>query len=127
MVTKFYVSAFEYCPHTDRNLLFSSVADDWMWFDTWPGVADLHADDRPLKLNFGDDQEMTLAEKQLFVDVYDQNGIPIFWKKGDMALMCNYRMAHGRPSYSLLPGEKRELGVILGKTFKRVGAQADKW
>ncbi|NNE72847.1 MAG: syringomycin synthesis regulator SyrP, partial [Acidimicrobiales bacterium] len=31
--TKYYVSAFEYFPQMDRNLLYCSVADHGMWFD----------------------------------------------------------------------------------------------
>lgn len=35
------VLASRYCPYTDRNLLYAAVADDSMWFDTWPGVRHL--------------------------------------------------------------------------------------
>jgi len=56
MVTKHYCPAFEYCPATGRNLIFSSVADDYHWFDTWSGVKRLPHHERPLKLNFGDDE-----------------------------------------------------------------------
>ena len=38
MKTKFYVSAFEYAPNLDRNIIYSSIADHHMWFDSWPGV-----------------------------------------------------------------------------------------
>ena len=31
--------AFEYFPRLDRNVLYASVADHGMWFDTWPLVA----------------------------------------------------------------------------------------
>ncbi len=40
---------------------------------------------------------MTREEKQLWVDCYDKNGIPVMWQKGDLAIICNYRTAHGRP------------------------------
>merc|ERR1711998_509438 len=115
---------------------YSSVADDSMWFDSWPGVSELPPmqsyetateNERPLKITFGDDTEMTREELELFVDVYDQFGIPINWKQGDVAVVCNYRFAHGRPKYSLEDGEERTLGVLLGSTFDRVGCRADKW
>jgi len=61
------------------------------------------------------------------VDVYDNNGFPIAWQKGDIAAICNFRFAHGRPSYSLKPGEERELGVILGDMYPRLGQNDDKW
>ncbi len=125
--TRFYVSAFEYFPQLDRNLLFSSIADDGMWFDTWPKVMHLPYAQRPLKLTFGDLTEMTRDEKRLFVDIYDRFGIPVDWSIGDVAIVCNYRFAHGRPGIHLDDGEDRELGVLLGETFERVGDVDGKW
>ena len=125
--TRYYVSAYEYYPPLDRNLLYSSVADDGMWFDTWPKVQHLPYDQRPLKLTFGDLSEMTRAEKELFVDVYDRFGIPINWNVGDVAIVCNWRWAHGRPNIHLEPGEQRELGVLIGDPFDRVGDLDGKW
>jgi hypothetical protein len=125
--TRYYVSAFEYFPQLDRNVLYSSVADDGMWFDAWPKVMHLPYDERPLKLTFGDDTEMTREEKQLFVDIYDRFGIPIPWNAGDVAIACNYRFAHGRPGIHLDVDEERELGVVIGESFDRVGDLPDKW
>lgn len=128
--TKYTVSAFEYHPGTDTNLIYSSVADDSVWFDTWPGVDKLPTFDdfdaatpaqRPLKMTFGDGSEMSRQEIKEFIDVYDRYGIPINWQLGDVAVVCNYRFAHGRPSYDLQEGEERELGVVLGEMFDRVG------
>merc|ERR1719334_1476923 len=52
-----------------------------------------------------------------------------FWDKctGDIAAICNYRFAHGRPNFSLREGERRELGVILGQMYRRQGQRNDKW
>lgn len=125
--TRYYTSAFEYFPHLDRNLIYSSIADDGMWFDTWPMVQHLPYEERPLKLTFGDGSEMTQAEKQQFVDVYDQFGMPIEWRTGDIAIVCNYRFAHGRPSVYLDEGEERELGVLIGEAYERVETLEDKW
>lgn len=127
LVTKYYASAFEYDPFSDRNVLFASIADDYMWFDTWPGVMELPHWERPLKLNFGDDEVMTREEKKLFCHVYDKGGVPLNWKRGDIGVVCNFRFAHGRPAYHLENGEKRELGVVLGETFSRVGDLPNKW
>jgi len=82
---------------------------------------------RPLKLTFGDGSEMTREEKQLFVDVYDNFGIPIEWSVGDVAVVCNYRFAHGRPGIHLGEGEQRELGVVIGEAYERVGDLPGKW
>jgi len=125
--TRYYVSAFEYFPQLDRNVLYSSVADDGMWFDAWPKVMHLPYDQRPLKLTFGDLTEMTRDEKRLFVDIYDRYGIRVDWNVGDVVIVCNYRFAHGRPGIHLDDGERRELGVLLGDTFERVGHLDDKW
>ena len=123
--TRYTVSAFEYFAPLDRNLLFASIADDGAWFDTWPMVQHIPYDERPLKLTFGDLTEMTREEKQLFIDVYDRHGVPIDWNVGDVAVVCNW--AHGRPGIDLQAGESRELGVMLGATFTRVGDLPDKW
>ncbi len=125
--TRYTVSAFEYFPALDRNVLFASVADDGMWFDAWPRVMHLPYDQRPLRLTFGDGTTMTREEKRQFVAVYDRFGQPLDWKPGDVAVVCNYRFAHGRPGITLDDGESRELGVIIGEKFDRVGALPDKW
>jgi len=125
--TRYYVSAFEYFPALDRNVLYSSVADDGMWFDSWPKVMHLPQEERPLKLTFGDGTELTREEKQLFVDIYDRFGIPLRWNVGDIAVVCNYRFAHGRPGIHLASGEQRQLGVLIGEAYKRLGDLPDKW
>ncbi len=127
LMTRYYVSAFEYFPQLDRNVLYSSVADDGMWFDGWPKVMHLPYEARPLKLTFGDGTEMSRDEKQFFVDIYDRFGIPIRWSAGDIAIVCNYRFAHGRPAIHLEPGEARELGVLIGEAYERVGDLPGKW
>lgn len=134
--TRYYTDAYEYFPEHDVNHFYASVADDAMWFDSWPGVKDLPTmpsyeeatqNERPLKITYGDDTEFTREELQEFVDVYDRNGIPLKWSTGDVAVMCNYRWSHGRPAYSLAEGEERTLGVALGPMFDRVGQKAGKW
>ena len=125
--TRYYISAYEYFPQLDRNLLYSSVADDGMWFDTWPNVMHLPYEERPLKLTYGDLSEFTRKDKELFVDVYDRFGVPIQWNTGDIAIVCNYRFAHGRPGIHLAENEERELGVLIGESYERVGDLPDKW
>lgn len=125
--TRYYVSAFEYFPQLDRNVLYSSVADHAMWFDTWPLVEQLPPDQRPLWMTFGDDTDFTIDELRQFVEVYDRFGSPIDWRVGDVGVICNYRFAHGRPSIVLGEHEERELGVLLGEPFQRVGHLGDKW
>ena len=54
-------------------------------------------------------------------------GYPIKWQKGDIAVVCNWRWAHGRPKITLDENERRELGVVLGPTFARVGQKDGCW
>lgn len=127
MMTKYYKSAFEYVPYLDRNIMVTSIADDGEWFDSWPGIKDVPQEDRPLEMYFGDDQPFTLEEKQLWTDAYDNFGIPLTWKRGDVAVLDNFRYAHGRPGVHLLPGEQRELGVMLGQFYELGEHREDKW
>jgi hypothetical protein len=127
MQTRYYKSAFEYIPLLDRNIMITSIADDGEWFDSWPGIMDIPQEERPMEMLFGDDEPISLEEKQEWVDAYDEFGIPIPWKQGDVAVVCNMRFAHGRPGIELVPGEKRELGVMLGPLFERMETKEDKW
>ena len=127
METRYYKSAFEYIPQLDRNIMVTSIADDGEWFDSWPGIKDIPQDERPMDMLFGDDEPITIEEKQLWTDIYDYYGIPIMWQPGDVAVVCNMRFAHGRPGIELLPGEKRELGVMLGPLFERQETREGKW
>ena len=61
------------------------------------------------------------------MDVYDQFGLPIDWAVGDVAIVCNYRFAHGRPAIHLDEGEERVLGVMIGEAFDRLETRPDKW
>jgi len=121
MVTKYHVDTFEYDPFNDRNTMYASIADDYTWFETWPGLKDLPHWERPLKLNFGDGEVMTRDEKKFWNECYEEHGTPIAWGKGDLAIICNYRTAHGRPMYQLDKDERRDLAVILGETYTRQG------
>lgn len=125
--TRFRISAFEYYGPLGRNLLFSSVADHSVWFDAWPLVRHLPRNERPLDLTFGDGSRLSDDEIEQFIDVYADHGQPIPWQQGDVAVICNYRWAHGRPAIHLQPGEQRELGVLLGRGFPRQGDRASAW
>jgi hypothetical protein len=127
MQTRYYKSAFEYVPTLNRNIMVCSIADDGEWFDTWPGIMEIPQLERPMEMLFGDDQPFSLEEKQEWVDSYDRFGIPIAWQAGDVAVVCNMRFAHGRPGIHLLPGEKRELGVMMGPLFERQETREGKW
>ena len=78
-------------------------------------------------MTFGDDSALSRDELQQFVDLYDRFGTPIDWRVGDVAVVDNYRFAHGRPGIHLEAGEARTLGVLLGEQYDRVGVVNDKW
>lgn len=125
--TRYYIDAFEFFPHLNRNLLYASHADHGMWFDAWPLVMHLPYEERPLHLTWGNDTEFTHDELQEFVTLYDRYGISIPWKEGEIAILCNIRWAHGRPGMTLEDGEKREIGVVLGEKYQRQGQDNTKW
>ena len=127
MLTRYYQRAFEFNEHTGRNLLYSSLADDGHWFDEWPLVQHLEYSERPLRMTFGNGEPFSNAERQTFLSVYDEFGQAIDWEVGDVAIICNYRMAHGRPAIHLAEHEERQLGVLLGPMYTRFGEHPDKW
>lgn len=125
--TKLRISAFEYCPSVGRNVLYSSIADHNMWFDTWKGVSSVAPEKRPLQMTFGDGSPISVDELRQWVDAYDRGGIRVRWEQGDVLAFCNYRFAHGRPAYNLHPWEQRQIGVVLGEKFMRIGAAEHAW
>ncbi len=127
MQTRFYNPAFEYFAELDRNMLYASLADHGLWFDTWPLVQHLPFAERPLHMTFGDDTEFTRDELEMFIEIYDRFGTKLDWRQGDIAVICNYRFAHGRPEIHLESGEQRTLGVMLGEQFDRIGQLRGKW
>jgi len=127
MKTKLYTDAFEFCPDVGRNVLFSSIADHNMWFDTWKGVQDVPPEKRPLQMTFGDGSPISMEELKQWVSLYDRGGIRVRWQTGDIVAFCNYRFAHGRPAFELRSWEERQIGVMLGEKFQRVGSNPGAW
>lgn len=77
MKTRIDIDAYEYAPMLDRNLIYASIADHHAWFDTWPGVANLHPDDRHLLMTYGDGSEVLPSEWHQWVALNDKYGFPI--------------------------------------------------
>lgn len=127
MKTKLTISAFEYCPEVGRNVLYSSIADHSMWFDTWRGVAHVPPEKRPLQMTFGDGSPISVEELRQWVEAYDNGGIKVEWHRGDIVAFCNYRFAHGRPAFMLNPWEERQIGVLLGEKYQRIGQASEGW
>mmetsp|Transcript_5042 Transcript_5042/g.14849 ORF Transcript_5042/g.14849 Transcript_5042/m.14849 type:complete len:100 (+) Transcript_5042:1-300(+) len=99
-----------------------------MWFDTWQGVSSVPPAKRPLQMTFGDGEPFTVEELRYWVAAYDRGGIRVQWQVGDILVFCNLRFAHDcRPAFELRPGEERQLGVVLGERFERLGALPGAW
>ncbi|XP_063717013.1 uncharacterized protein LOC134844311 [Symsagittifera roscoffensis] len=124
---KFYPPVYEYCPHIDRNLLYSTISDHAIWFDTDVNISDIPDNDRPHVMYLGDGSEFTKEEVMECIEVADNHGLKINWKPGEAALACNYRFMHGRAGVSLKPGQERKLGVTLGEKFERMGPLPGKY
>ena len=130
MKTIYKADAYEYVDSSRKNMLFTSIADDGVWFDSWPGMMHIETMDtfenstqshRPLKMLWGDGEEFTRDDIQSFIDMYDNHGFVIHWTKGDMLFICNYRFVHGRPEYFLGQNGVRDIEVALGPKFTRQG------
>jgi hypothetical protein len=76
---------------------------------------------------FGDDSEFSRDELREMVAHYDRFGIKVDWRRGDVAVFDNLRFAHGRPGITLGADEGRQLGVMLGPKYDRVGQLDGKW
>ncbi|XP_063723257.1 uncharacterized protein LOC134851208 [Symsagittifera roscoffensis] len=122
-----YPDIYEYCPHSDRNLFWFSMADHAIWFDTHPQVNTTPDNERPHILKFGDGSDLSNEEVSQILDISANQGFKHSWKPGQSVLSCNYRFMHGRPGMSLNPGEVRQLGVVLGERFERVGPVPGKY
>ena len=90
--------AFEYVPKLDRNVLYCSVADHGMWFDTWPLVQHLPYDERPL----GHDLRRRQRHLPRRAPAVRRRVRPV--RHPDRLagrrrrVVDNYRFAHGRPA-----------------------------
>ena len=130
MKTTYAADAFEFFPLLGQNLLYTSVADDSIWFNSWPGfekmpcfdnLTDATPQERPLKMTLGNGREFTRLELQELINVYGKSSIRVDWEKGDIVIICNYRFAHGRPRHNTERDGEREIRVCLGPVFDRIG------
>merc|ERR1719483_2071605 len=79
----------------------------------------------------GDMSEFSHAELEEWNEVYCKHGFQVGgaagMETGDISIFCNFRFAHGRPGYELDEGQKREIGVVIGKQFIRNGSKEGSW
>ena len=76
-------------------------------------------------------EEFTQAELEEWADLYCKHGFQVGGEQGmldgDISIFCNFRFAHGRPRFELEKGQKRDLGVVIGKMYERIGPKENKW
>ena len=76
-------------------------------------------------------EEFTQQELEEFAELYSQYGFQVGGENGmadgDISIFCNFRFAHGRPAFQLREGEKRDLGVVIGKLYERIGPKVGKY
>jgi len=138
--TKFFTGGYEYFPLMDKNVLYASISEHGTWFDTHIGLKDLpHIEtyetgtelERPYKMCLGNMEEFTQSEIEEWAALYCKHGFQVGGEKamddGDINIFCNFRFAHGRPSFQLKEGEKRDLGVVIGKMYERIGPKVGKY
>ena len=71
--------------------------------------------------------EFSRKELIAFCEAYDKFSYAVKWKQGDICVMCNIRWAHGRPEFKLAEGKERQLGLIMGPQYHRVGQKDGCW
>lgn len=76
-------------------------------------------------------EEFTQTEIEEWAALYCKYGFQVGGDEamddGDINIFCNFRFAHGRPSFQLKEGEKRDLGVVIGKMYERIGPKVGKY
>ena len=84
-----------------------------------------------MKMCFGNMEEFTQQELEEWAALYSQYGFQVGGENGmadgDISIFCNFRFAHGRPAFQLREGEKRDLGVVIGKIYERIGPKVGKY
>jgi len=71
----------------------------------WPGVSD----DPGATLRFGDNSEIPVAALQKVAELAERHTYDLGWQDGDVALVDNHRVMHGRRRYS---GSRQRLVLV---------------
>ena len=75
--------------------------------------------DRRKSIRFGDDSEIPAESMQIAIDLGDELSFDIAWQAGDVALIDNYLVMHGRRPFK---GERRVLASLVADDGKRLAA-----
>ena len=114
-------AAFEHDPDLNEDLCFMSIGNHGYWFRQWPPYNNVPHIDRPWHMQYGNGDEFSEGDLAVFARISNQYGYMVEWEAGKIAILNNRRFAHGRPTYHLKEGEKRELGVLLMNPTTRFG------
>eukprot|EP00340_Litonotus_pictus_P005241 CAMPEP_0170525016 /NCGR_PEP_ID=MMETSP0209-20121228/10470_1 /TAXON_ID=665100 ORGANISM="Litonotus pictus, Strain P1" /NCGR_SAMPLE_ID=MMETSP0209 /ASSEMBLY_ACC=CAM_ASM_000301 /LENGTH=339 /DNA_ID=CAMNT_0010814037 /DNA_START=19 /DNA_END=1034 /DNA_ORIENTATION=- len=121
-------NAFNYCDKADANLLFFGTSNHACYFDSYNLEMQKVPDRlRPFDFKFGDEEEWTSEELEVMNSCYDGELYNYNYEEGDMLIFHNKTWQHGRMPFSLPPGRKRNLCVMLGEKCYPEAPRHDKW
>ncbi len=75
--------------------------------------------DRRKSIRFGDDSEIPAQSMQVAIELGDELSFDLAWQAGDVALIDNYLVMHGRRPFK---GERRVLASLVADDGKRLAA-----
>jgi hypothetical protein len=109
--------AFIYHPTTNEILFFNAGFQNQIFLDEWHPYNSMKKEDKPLRCSWGNGEEFTNEELNIFIRNSERNIIYESWEKGSIILLDNHYFTHGRIPYE--KGDKREIGVIMGNKVIR--------
>lgn len=77
----------------------------------WAGWADT-PDDEPDKITFGDGSAISDTDMARAAALAEEVTVNCIWQQGDIAIIDNYRVMHGRRPFA---GKRRVLAALIGK------------
>jgi alpha-ketoglutarate-dependent taurine dioxygenase len=114
--------AFIEHPKTKEIIFHNCAYSNHQWFNEWKPFCHLPNDKKPFYSSFGDESEFSEKDIQIMKQLYDENMIGESWKQGDILLLENHFMTHGRTPFTS-NSNNRLLGVILGEKIIRKNKQ----
>lgn len=113
--------AFEWSNKLSQNLCFVSTGNHGYWFRNWPPFCNKPNHLRPFHMTFGDGEELSENDLDLFARITVQNSIRHKWQSGDILALDNLRFTHARLPFQLGIGETRTMGVLMKDLQTRNG------
>ena len=87
------------------------------WLREHHVFGDWDEDERPYHCVWGNGDEISGDEMTQLKDAHDQSTIQLALEKGDVVVLDNWRMSHGRTPYTDDPKMQRSIGLLLSEQF----------